>query len=193
MYKSPAKPGWYKVDGENVYLDSKSEAIFIRRLVRNGFSGKWRRPSGVALGKNQYTPDFELSVVWNGQNSRAHVEYKSTSATEFEMDHRRRALAALHYHGSNPLLLLYVNKTKRWYYIDHTTKHVINCTRPTPSSLQISAYQPARSRVPITNKYGRKYKSDTKAFFGNKIADALEFSVKMIFGSPKKKRKKRRK
>lgn len=187
-----AKPGWFEVDGQTVWLDSKSEAIFMRGLVKRGFSRKWRRPKGVKYNGNPYTPDFELSVNWHGKEVRAHVEYKSTSASQFKIIDRNRALAALHYYGQNPLVLLYVGKTQRWYYIDSESKYAKICPPPVPGTHPITVYPPASGVITTTNKYGRKYKNDIKALIGTKIADGLEATVRLFFGTPKDRKKRRR-
>lgn len=189
MYPYKSQAGWHEIDGQRVYLDSKSEAIFLRRLVKNGFSGKWRRPRGVAYGNNRYTPDFELSANWKGREARVHVEYKPTSATQFTMRDRQRALAALHYYGSNPILLLYIGKTKRWYHINSSTQRAVSCPAPQPSGQSIITQTPARKGITTLNRYGRTYKTDIKALIGNTVADLLEAGVRLVFGGSKRKRR----
>lgn len=187
MTLSKAKLGWHTVDEKRVHTDSKMEAVIIKRLVKNGFSGKWRRPGGSAFGRNQYTPDLELAIIHDSQERHAFIEIKPTSATQFSMKDRRRAFAALHGY-SDFVFLLYVHKTRRWYEIDPTTKYLAVYPNLTPGNLTIDAYkgrQPGFT-VPVINKYGRSYASNGKAHIAGLVANGLEVGMRLVFGGQKK-------
>lgn len=117
-YLRPAKRGYYLVDDKIVYCDSESESKFLNRLVREGFSGKWRRlRGGLAYGLAHYSPDAELCILHDSMNRRALVEYKPNHVSEFDIRSRRRMLAASRYYRDAPCFL-YVEKGRQWHLIE---------------------------------------------------------------------------
>ena len=178
MYHSPAKYGYYIIDGQKTWCDSQTEAIILRRLVKNGFSGKWRRPRhGVAYGKRQYTPDAELYVLWNGEPRRVFVEFKSQNAKEFTR--REHALTALHHYGKNQILLLYVHKTNRWYHVQRN-KPLTKIGPPTPAPGQIPPNQWHLNNT-FVNRYGRAYSSPAGIDYLNKVLAGIVKSLQNLF------------
>lgn len=189
MYHSPAKYGYYVIDGQKTWCDSKTEATILQQLAENGFSGKWRRPRhGVAYGKRQYTPDAELYVLWNGEPRRIFVEFKSQSAKEFTR--REHALTALHKYGNNQILLLYVHKTKRWYHVQRNKPLTqINMPIPAPGPLPTQQWQFTHTFV---NRYGRKYSSLTTIDALNGALDSIVKILQDLFLNQAKSQKRRR-
>lgn len=193
MHTSPAKPGWHVIDGQRVYTDSLTEARVIKRLVnKHGFSGKWSRPrTGIEFGSSRYTPDLELSVDIGSISYRGLVEIKATSATQFTMRDRERACTAAHFY-TNAILLLYIDKTNRWYHIDPASKYAVSCPVPIPARSSLSSYSRPSFAIPTLNRFARPYRSKPSAKAATIIANGLEFGVRAFFGPGKKTRRRRK-
>lgn len=190
MHKSTAKPGWHEIDGQRVHTDSLAEAAFIKRLVNDGFSKKWRRTcTGIRSGRAHYTPDLELSIDAKGQPRRGLVEYKSQSATELTMKDRRRFNGIVKYY-SNALPFLYVHKTKQWYLINPDGK-LTKTSQPIPGTLLIDELSKPVFTIPTFNRYARVYQVRPLNFIANLIADGLESGVNIIFGMNKGRNRRR--
>lgn len=191
MYTSTAKPGWREIDGQRVYTDSLAEATFIKRLVKDGFSGKWRRTrTGIESGHSRYTPDVELSIDVDGKSYRALVEYKSQSATEFTMRDRRR-FSGITKHYPNALPYLYVCKTKQWYLINPNGK-LTRTNQPIPGMILIDALPKPAYTIPVFNRYARIYQIRPLNYWAKIFANMLEFGVQAIFAKKMSRRRRRR-
>jgi hypothetical protein len=187
MYRLRAKSGWHIIDNKMIYTDSKMEAMIIARLVKNGFSLKWRRSrSGISFGAARYTPDIELCVMHSGESMRAIVELKAFSATEFKLKDRERMLAAINFYY-RAIPLLYVEAIKQWYYIERTGE-LIKIAAPAPGLLNITQLPKPRLTIPILNRYGRSYSSLPSNLALRKLADGLQFGVN-VFLRPMKRRR----
>lgn len=167
------------------------EAAFIKKLVANGFSGKWRRSRfGFGVGYARYTPDVELSISDGLMNRHALVEFKPNSVMEFPIK-RRRAMLAVSRFYKDSVCLLYVKRTDSWYMIEPGGA-LRRIPPPTPGGLAVDSLSRPRFAVPIMNRYGRAYFVRPGNFFMKKTADGLEFFVKAFFASPKYKRRRKR-
>lgn len=79
MYSRRGHRHQITVDGKTFWVDSNQEEALILWLEENGFHDKWRHLDyGLKVGKNNYTPDLELSVFFDGMTYRALVESKPT-------------------------------------------------------------------------------------------------------------------
>lgn len=164
------------------------EADFIKNLVRNGFSGKWRRSRfGFGAGFARYTPDVELSVIHDGMNRHALVEFKPNSATEFSFK-RRNAMLAVSKFYKDSICLLYVKKTDMWFQIEPRGK-LHDFGHPIPGNLPVDKLSRPKVAIPVMNRYGKAYFVRPGNFFLKKSADGLEFFVKAFFLSPKYKKR----
>lgn len=191
MYYVKAKRKKHVIDGKRIWTDSLMEAEFIKGLVENGFSGRWRRSRfGLGFGAARYTPDVELSIIHDGMNRHALVEFKPVSATEFTVNRRNAMLASAKFY-KDAICLLYVAKTKIWYQVEPSGQlHEFGA--PIPGGLAVGRLSRPRVALPIMNSYGKAYFVRPGNFFLKKTADGLEFFVKSFFMSPKYKRRKRR-
>ena len=191
MYIYPSKRQKHLIDGKWLWTDSIMEAAFIKKLVANGFSGKWRRSRfGFGVGYARYTPDVELSISDGLMNRHALVEFKPNSVMEFPIK-RRRAMLAVSRFYKDSVCLLYVKRTDSWYMIEPGGA-LRRIPPPTPGGLAVDSLSRPRFAVPIMNRYGRAYFVRPGNFFMKKTADGLEFFVKAFFASPKYKRRRKR-
>jgi hypothetical protein len=173
-----------------IKTDSEMESLIIKRLVKQGFSNKWRRMrSGVSFGLSRYTPDVELSVLHDSETVRALVEFKAFSVAEFTSKDRRRMLASAHFYR-NSISLLYIEKTKNWYLIGGDGSLTL-ATQPIPGRVMIDELPRPRIIIPIFNRYGRSYYATPGIFISKKIADALDFGVTALLRPAKKRRRRR--
>jgi hypothetical protein len=187
MYQRKAKPSWQVIDGKMIYLDSMMEAKIINRLIKSGFSKKWRRTlSGLASGSSHYTPDIELSINHDGMNRRAIVEFKPNNTAEFTIDRRAAMLASSRYY-KDALCLLYIERTKQWYLIEPTLQ-LQKIPSPTPGGVEIGILSRPRLSVPVLLTYGRIYRSRPLAAIGTITAHGLEFGVSSLFGHNKRRK-----
>ena len=188
MYRYRGVRKKHLIDRKYLWTDSIMEAEFIKELVDNGFSGKWRRSRfGLGAGFARYTPDVELSILHDGMNRHALVEFKSTSAAEFTPK-RRRAMLAVSKFYIDSICLLYVERTKTWFQVEpHGKLHKFD--PPTPGGLPIDQLSRPKIAIPIMNGYGRAYFVRPGNFVLKKTADGMEFFVKAFFASPKYKKR----
>lgn len=180
------------IEDKTFWVDSDMEEVFIRRLVKNGFSGKWRRSRfGLGVGFARYTPDLELSILdTDGMNRHALVEFKPVSATQFK-PWRRTAMLVVSRFYKDSICLLYVEKTKTWFQIEpHGKLHKYHV--PTPGGLPVHELSRPKFAIPIMNQYGKAYFVRPGNFVMKKTADGLEFFVHAFFASPKYKRRRRK-
>lgn len=174
-----------------VFVDSNMEEVFIKKLVKYGFSGRWRRSKfGIGTGFARYTPDVELSVLdRDGMNRHALVEFKSQSASEFK-PLRRMAMRAVSKFYKDSICLLYVERTKTWFQVEpHGKLHKID--PPTPGVVSVGELSRPRFAVPVMNQYGRLYFVRPGHLILKKTADGMEFIVKTFFTPTKGKRRKK--
>lgn len=87
----------------------------------------------------------------------------------------------------NVVLLLYVEKTKRWYEIDKKTAEIKDGSVPVPSDILIDELS-APLTVPTINRYGRLYHSKFSLEIAKGLLRLLEMFISVVFG-----RRKRRK
>lgn len=188
-YRKP-KRGKYLIDGKSIWCDSAMEAEFILSLVNHGFSNKWRRPKGgLAYGFSHYTPDVELSISHDSMNRRAIVEFKPTSATEFSYADRQRMLGSAKFY-QDAVCLLYIKKTNQWHIIEpHGT--LSKTSEPMPSGIRIEELPRPHFMIPIFNTYGRLYWTRPSTLIAKRTSDGLEFIVKALFYSSKKRWRKK--
>lgn len=185
------KSGWHLIEDKMIHTDSIMEKTLIAELINKGFSGRWRRTRrGIALGYFRYTPDVELSVLHDGMNRRAIVEFKPNSTAEFPK-HRRRAMRAVSRFYGDAVCLLYVSGTNAWYIVE-PKGNLQKTTEPTPGGVTIDQLPRPKLVMPIMNRYGRSYWARPHHVFLKKVADGFEFIVKEAFGQKTKRRRKRR-
>jgi hypothetical protein len=188
---SRGKSGWHLIEDKMIHTDSIMEKNLIQQLVSKGFSGRWRRTRrGIALGYFRYTPDVELSILHDGMNRRAIVEFKPNSVAEFPKYRRRAMRASSRFYG-DAVCLLYVAKAGCWYFVE--PKGLLQKTfEPTPGGITIDQLPKPKFAMPIMNRYGRSYWARPHHVFLKKTADGLELIVKEAFGRKSKRRWKRR-
>ena len=166
------------------------EAEIIQYLIKNGFSNLWRRTrKGVAFGWSRYTPDVELSILHDGMNRRALVEFKPNNASEFPIDRRIAMLTSRHFYP-DALCYLYVHRTNRWYLVEPQGK-LVGTTMPVPGGVSIDKLARPKMAVPIMNSYGRSYWVRPHHILLKKAADVLEFFIKTTVRPTSKKRRRR--
>jgi hypothetical protein len=183
-----AKPGWHIIDDKMVRTDSEMEARIIGRLVKHGFSGKWRRMRrGIAFGVSRSTPDLELCILHDGMNRRALVELKAFSATEFTRKDRERMRAASKFYG-DAVCLLYIEKIRQWYFIE-PQGGLVKTAEPTPGGVSITQLPTPKIQIPVWNRYGRSYFTRPSTLVIKKTADGLEFIIRSFFYSPGRRKK----
>lgn len=167
------------------------EAEFIKELVDSGFSGKWRRSRfGLGYGFARYTPDLELSILHDGMNRHALVEFKPVSATEFKRARRRAMLAASRFYKDS-VCLLYVKKTGKWFQLE-PGGGLHEFAPPIPGGVSIEKLSRPRFAIPIMNRYGKAYFVRPGNFILKKTADGAEAFLKAFFVTPKYRRRKKR-
>jgi len=176
-YKIPAKPGWVTIDGQSVWVDSQTEARFLQYLESKGFSGRWRRTEkGISVGRDNYTPDVELSVQFNGRTHRAIVEVKPTiSAFNPYISRRMRGISK---HYFSELFLLFVDDAHMWYRIDKRTGELTAFDEPTPGDIPIKRlYKPLIKQGPriYSHSYVQRFRPFLKLW--GLFADALELLI----------------
>ncbi len=182
-----AKPSWQIIDGKMIYVDSVMEATIIRRLVKDGFSKKWRRTfSGVAVGSSHYRPDAELSILHDNMNRRAIVEFKPRSEKEFRLDRRKAMLDSSKYY-KDALCMLYIETGRKWYFIEPGGT-LQPTTQPLPGGVPIIKLGQPKVAIPVVLLYGQIYRSRPLAAIGTITAHTLEFGVNTIFGKAKRRR-----
>ena len=187
MYRQKAKRSWQIIDNKMISLDSMMEAKIIKGLVKDGFSKKWRRTlSGLASGSSHYTPDVELSIIHDGMNRRAIVEFKPNSATEFPLDRRAAMLASSRYY-KDALCMLYVSRLKQWYLIEPTLQ-LQKTPQPLPGGVEIRMLPSPKLTVPVLLTYGRVYRSRPFAAIGTITAHGLEFGINTLFHTKHRRR-----
>lgn len=187
----PARPGFRKIDGHWIYTDSAMEARIIERLVKDGFSQRWHRYGfGIATSVFRYTPDVHLSILHDGMDRRALVEFKPLSVTQFKKKDRLRMLAAAKFF-KDALCFLYIEKTKQWYIIEPGGL-LVQTAQPIPGFLPVSELPRPRIMIPVYNRYGRMYWERPGMFMARKMADGIGFMIREVFGTPKKSRRRRR-
>lgn len=181
------------VDGRTFWVDSNQEEYLIRWLEDSGFSKRWRRlGTGLTVGKNNYTPDLELSIELDGMTHRALVESKPTLAAFTPYVSRRMRAIAKHYFTK--LLLLYVHDTATWYRIDIKTGELSKFTELVPGKIPITKlYKP----LTVTAKriYAHRYRKRAGPVIVKKAAsvvvEGVAETITALLG-PTKKRKARR-
>lgn len=184
-----AIPGFRKIEDKWVYTDSRMEADIIQQLVSHGFSGyKWHRYYfGIGIGLFHYTPDVHLSILHDGMNRRALVEFKALSATQFKKKDRLRMLASAHFF-KDALCFLYVAYTKQWYLIE-TGGKLTKIAQPVPGFVPVSNLPKPTTMIPIIGPHGRIYWERPGMFMLRKTGDGIQFVIEEVFGRPKRRRK----
>lgn len=193
MYKTAGHRHQVTIDGKTFWVDSNQEETLIRWLEENGFHDKWRHLDyGIKSGKDNYTPDLELSVFFNGMIHRALVESKpSLSFFNNYISRRMRGSAKYYY---TELLLLYVHDTKAWYRVDKKTGEINEFGIPVPAERPIARlYTPFSKKAP--NKYYHQYRE--RLALGRtitlKVADGIESGLQaLLFPKNTKRRSYRR-
>jgi len=186
----PSKPGWHDIDNEWVYTDSIMEAIIIKRLVAHGFdNGRWHRYRfGIATSLFRYTPDVHLSILHDGMDRRALVEFKPLSTTEFPEKDRLRMVASSKFF-KDALCFLYIEKTKQWHIVEPTGK-LFKTIEPKPGFVPVSDLPRPRVLIPYYNPFtGRLYWERPGMFILRKTADGVGFAIGEVFGRPKIRRR----
>ncbi|MGY4893418.1 MAG: hypothetical protein ACO1N2_01850 [Candidatus Saccharimonadota bacterium] len=183
-----SKPGFYEVEGKRVHFDSMMEATIIKRLIKHGFtSGRWHRYRlGIASSFFRYTPDVHLSIMHDGMNRRALVEFKPLSTTQFTKKARLRMIASAHFY-KDALCFLYVEKSKQWYLIERNGL-LLRTEEPKPGIVPVSELPRPRVMIPIVGAYGRVYWERPGMFILRKTGDGIGFVVGEVFGRPKNRR-----
>lgn len=188
MYRSPSNQHWATIGSQSVFLDSDLEERVIRRLDKNGFAEKWRRPKhGVKVGNSRYTPDIELLVSYDDEDRLALVEIKPTRR-DFTVVVARRFCAIAEHYGS-PVLLLYADKNKEWYEIDYETASLTVCEAPTPGEGNMSDLRGPFVVPSLQSFYGHSYKVRPLPALLSWIGEVLWIAV---MGPPKRSRRRRR-
>lgn len=184
--------GYHWIENKLVRTDSLMEAAIIKRLIKHGFSsGKWRRYGfGIATSLFRYTPDVHLSILHDGMNRRALVEFKPISTTQFPMKARRRMLASARFF-KDALCFLYIEKTKQWYLIEQNGK-LLRTSEPLPGIVPVSQLPRPRVMIPIIGPYGRIYWERPGMFVLRKTGDGIGFVIGEVFGRSKERRRYRR-
>lgn len=178
MFYSPAKPGFHNIDGVKVHTDSRMEADFIKHLVKQGFSKKWRRRRwGIVQGVARYTPDVEISIDDNGVSKRALVEFKPSNTREFSMQDKKRMIISSKYYKTI-ILLLYINKTNQWFEINQDSS-LRKCTPPKPGTKTITQL-PEYWSMPLIGPYGRVYRSKLSTQIAKVFLSTLNSFIKVI-------------
>lgn len=175
------------IGNQKVVVDSKLEERVLRHLEETGFQNLWLKPSkGVHLGKDNYTPDIELSVEIDGQTHLAVVEIKPTKP-HFTQNQKRRMIGiAGHY--KTDVLLLYTEKQDRWYRIDAKSGQLTEFGAPRPGAILIKdLYKPWT--IPARPVYSHRYRQAAIPAIGNGILDTIVAILASPFVSPPKGRR----
>ena len=187
MYYKRANQHTAIIGGKKILVDSNLEESVLTWLENNGFHDRWRRlQSGFSVGKNNYTPDLELSVELDGTFHRALVEIKPDKQSFTDYVSRRMRGVAPHY--NTQLMLLYADKEKSWYKIDIKTGDLLlldtNLLLPGKRSIRMI---PGRLTVSSRQIYSHKY---TKKLNLLSIAAKLSAeTLQTIIVGPKKSKK----
>ena len=186
-----SKRGFYKIEERWVHFDSEMESKIVKRLIKHGFTNdKWHRYGlGIASNIFRYTPDVHLSIMHDGMNRRALVEFKPIATTQFPKKARLRMIASAHFY-KDALCFLYIEKTKQWYLIERNGL-LLRTEEPTPGIVPVSKLPRPRVMIPIIGPYGRIYWERPGMFVLRKTGDGIRFVVGEVFGRPKTRRRRR--
>lgn len=174
--------------GKTFWVDSNQEETLLRWLEDNGFSERWRRlDHGLNVGRDNYTPDLELSVQLDGMTHRALVESKPVLAAFTPYVSRRMRGVVGHYFSN--VLLLYIHDKKKWYRVDIKSGELSDFS-PVPGDIPIKKiYKPFTKKAPSVRYHRYRQRLQLGKIAAGKFVDILEFSVNAIFGPRKKKRR----
>jgi hypothetical protein len=142
MYNGKALTRTVDIDGKSISVDSALEERVIRQLQQTGYASMWRRTEhGLSVGPYNYTPDLELSLLFEGMIHRALIEIKPAKRY-FNADISRRMRGVAPYYLTK-LLLLYADQEKQWYRIDIKTGRLSAIKLPPPGGTPIEKlYKP---------------------------------------------------
>jgi hypothetical protein len=186
-YRFKAATRQVKIGGKVVSVDSKLEERVIRTLDQNKYT--WRKPTiGLNVGRNNYTPDLELSVQYGKRTHRAIVELKPSKGFFTRYIAKRMAGIASHYNAD--LLLLYADKEKAWYRLNAKTGTLSPFDLPSPGAIPIhKLYNPVSvmARGVYSHRYIRKIRPIAASL--KFLTDMLEFGIKALFGPQKRRRR----
>ena len=183
--KFPAKSGFHRIDGRWVYTDSLMEARIIRRLVKAGFSGKWRRYGfGISASIFRYTPDVHLSIMHDGMIRRALVEFKPVSEMQFNKKSRLRMIAAAKFF-KDALCFLYIEDTRQWYIVE-VDGSLVKTGQPVPGGVAVSKLPRPRFMLPIYSKSGRVYWERPGMYLVRQTVDGVGYIVSELLRGGKK-------
>jgi hypothetical protein len=185
MYNMRGNKHLATIGGKQIMVDSNLEETVLTWLEENGFRGKWRRlEKGFSVGKNNYTPDLELSVELEGKLHRALVEIKPNVEAFTDYVSRRMRGIAPHYHTQ--LMLLYADKEKSWYKIDIKSGDLTLIEAPSPGKRAINTI-PGHITVPTRRIYNHKYVGKLNLL--SVAAKAAADTIQTIVAGPKKSKK----
>lgn len=180
-----SKRGFYKIEDRWVHFDSQMESTIVKRLIKHGFThGRWHRYGlGIASSMFRYTPDVHLSILHDGMNRRALVEFKPISTTRFNKKARLRMIASSHFY-KDALCFLYIEKTKQWYLIERNGL-LLRTEEPAPGIVPVSELPRPRVMIPIVGAHGRIYWERPGMFVLRKTGDGIGFIMGEVFGRAK--------
>jgi len=190
QYKHRGNRHQITLAGKTFWVDSNQEEYLLRLLEESGFTDRWRRlEHGINVTRNNYTPDLELSIEFEGMTHRALVESKPTLSAFTPYISRRMRGIAKHYFTD--ILLLYVHDKQAWYRVDKKTGD-LSLFSPVPGKIPIrKLYKPFTKRAPNIRYHRYRKRLELGKMAAGKIADVLELGVKALF-TPRKTRRRRR-
>ena len=186
MYSGKSYSRKVVVGNQTVIVDSYLEEKVLRRLENSSFHNLWIKPTvGLNVGKNNYTPDIELSVQLDGMTHRALVEIKPAVRYFTTYIQKRMVGVAAHYHTQ--LLLLYAEEEDQWYRIDHKTGMLREFGMPIPGKIPIAKlYKPLA--LPASSVYNHSYKKAAMPAIAKGLANFMLEIIAAFFVTPKKRK-----
>lgn len=177
--------------GNTFWVDSNQEEMLLRWLEGNGFQGRWRRlDDGLSVGHNNYTPDLELSVQFDGMTHRALVESKPSK--RFFTDYVSGRMRGVTRHYFSDVLLLYVHDEKKWYRVDKKTG-MFSDFSPVPGEILINKiYRPFTKKARSVRYHRYRKRLELGKMAVGLLADTLDFGVKALFERNQKRRRTRK-